>query len=457
MSMKWAVPFLCIFLALSCENGGSLGLDFDTFDQSAGAGWRHLAENGRFLEAANLIDSYIKKHKNLNESQMTILYFHAGQMYAFSDDYQTAIDRFNKSTYAEELSELPVRWNAYVHATIAFLKKDLTRLKECREEIADGPALQGEKANLDVVDRLIKHFDEAYSKAYGARRSQSPQPKPQASQPEVELNHVYVTLQKDTVDLIAKSGFISEHFSMFEQETIKTVTESWTGTYLMGWRAYLEIFAPGGYEGLTEGSSGIGFSAAKLGSGGAIKAKLNSLPGEKTLSDLSNWVEGNITIPWFDNIRLQSLDKGAFSAWLMDFRTDYLKYRKIELAKGALFDRHSYNAYGYGTPDKKKAFESKLFDDLLEVHLELSAAESASFDKFVTALGYSASEDRGKRSYRAGTFTFFVSTLPNPAYRIRKAVCTLRGAVEPKGEYKFGPDARLTVEGRTAVWMFGKD
>lgn len=457
MSMKWAVPFLCLFLAFDCDKKGSLDPDFDTFDQSPGTGWRQLAANGRFLDAANLIDEYIEKHRDLGESQMTILHFHAGQMYAFAYDYKTAIERFGLSTYAEEPPDLPLRWNAYVQATIAFLSKDLKRLKECREEIVDGPTIQGEKANLDVLDRLIEHFDEPYSKAYGVRRSQSPQPKPQAGQPEVELNHVYVTLQKDTIDAIAKSAFISEQFSMFEQENIKTTTESWTGTYLMGWRAYLEIFAPGGYEGLTEGSSGIGFSASKLGSGGATKAKLDSLTGEKTLSDLSNWVEGNDSIPWFDNIRLKSLDKGAFSAWLMDFRTDYLKYRKIELTKGGLFDRHSYNAYGYTTPDKKEAFESKLFDDLLEVHLELSTAESASFDKFVTALGYAASEDRGKRSYRAGSFTFFVSTLPTPAYRIRKVVCTLIRAVEPKGEYRFGQDARLTVEGQTGVWIFGKD
>jgi hypothetical protein len=46
---------------------------------------------------------------------------------------------------------------------------------------------------------------------------------------------------------------------------------------------------------------------------------------------------------------------------------------------------------------------------------------------------------------------------PNPAYRIHKVVCTLRRAVEPRAEYRFGPDARLIVEGCTAVWTFGKD
>ena len=276
-------------------------------------------------------------------------------------------------------------------------------------------------------------------------------------QPSVELNHVYVTLQKDTIDSIAKSAFISEQFSMFEQKTTKTVSESWTGTYLMGWRGYLELFAAGGSEGLTDGSSGIGFSASRLGSGGAIKRKLDSLPGEKTLSDLSRKVEGKDSIPWFDSIRLQSLDKDAFSTWLMDFRSDYIKFRKIELTKDGLFDRHGYNASRYTTSEQKKAFQSRLFNDLSEVYLELDASESVSFDGFVTALGYSVSEDRGKQGYHAGTFTFFVSTLPNPTYRVRKVVCTLTRAVEPRAEYRFGPDARLIVEGHTAIWIFGKD
>ncbi len=90
-------------------------------------------------------------------------------MYAFANDYRTAIDRLNKSTYAQEPPELPLRWNAYVQATIAFLNKDMARLKECREEILRGPTFDGEKANLEVVDRLIMHFDEPYSKSYGAR------------------------------------------------------------------------------------------------------------------------------------------------------------------------------------------------------------------------------------------------------------------------------------------------
>ena len=135
-----------------------------------------MAEKGRFLDAGILIDAYIKKHEDLDESQRVNLNFHAGQMYAFANDTETAIERFDKSTYAEEPPDLPLRWNAYVRATIAFLNKDTKRLKECREEIAAGPTFQGEKANLDVVDRLIDNFDKPYSEAYGGRRNKQLRP-----------------------------------------------------------------------------------------------------------------------------------------------------------------------------------------------------------------------------------------------------------------------------------------
>lgn len=160
------LPVLYILAAAGCEKRSPLELEYDAFDQRPGKGWRQLAENGKFLDAARLIDQYIENHKNLDESQRVNLNFHAGQMYAFADDYRTAVDRFNVSTCAAEPSALPIRWNAYVRATIAFLNKDMKHLEECRKEILEGPTFDGGKANLDVVDRLIKCFDRPYAEAY---------------------------------------------------------------------------------------------------------------------------------------------------------------------------------------------------------------------------------------------------------------------------------------------------
>jgi hypothetical protein len=139
----------------------------------------------------------------------------------------------------------------------------------------------------------------------------------------------------------------------------------------------------------------------------------------------------------------------------MDFRPELIKLAQIKLTKDGLFDRHEFNDAVFWAPEKKKAFALRLFDDLSEVHLELTATESAAFDKFVTALGFAPSKARAAKSYHAGNFTFFVTTRANSAYRIRKVVCTLRSSVEPRSAYDFGPDARLVVHRGTAVWTLG--
>ncbi|WP_347257296.1 hypothetical protein, partial [Methylocaldum sp.] len=76
---------------------------------------------------------------------------------------------FRAALYENEPAESPIRWNAYVRATIAFLERNREKLAELREEIAKGPRLQGAVPNLDVVDRLITCFDEPYSVAYGGK------------------------------------------------------------------------------------------------------------------------------------------------------------------------------------------------------------------------------------------------------------------------------------------------
>jgi hypothetical protein len=146
-----------------------LNLSFDEFDQTLGGGWRTLADDLHFLQAAERIDKYIETNaKSLTVDQIVILTWHAGQMYAFAGDTTTARQRFVKSIYAKQpLSS--IRWNDYVHATIAFLDKDLERLKAYRKTISQGWKVKGKVPNLDVVDNLIKCFDQTYAVAYSCR------------------------------------------------------------------------------------------------------------------------------------------------------------------------------------------------------------------------------------------------------------------------------------------------
>jgi hypothetical protein len=163
-----------LILALSAgharaDEPAELALDYQAFDQTPGRGWRTLAAAGKHLDGARLIDRYASKKEGLEPWQRINLRFHAGQMYAYAGRTDDALARFKGALHDQEPADSPIRWNAYVRATIAFLEKDRERLLTNHEEIARGPMFMGTIPNLDVVDRLIAHFDAPYAVAYGAR------------------------------------------------------------------------------------------------------------------------------------------------------------------------------------------------------------------------------------------------------------------------------------------------
>ena len=145
---------------------GALALDYQTFDQAPGAGWRALADRGAYLTAGELIDAYLSTNESLEPSQRVNLAFHAGQAYAFAGAIELAKARFRSAFVENEPSTSPIRWNAYVRATIAFLEGDRATLESMRGEIAAGPDFNGIVPNLDVVDRLLAGFGGPYSEAY---------------------------------------------------------------------------------------------------------------------------------------------------------------------------------------------------------------------------------------------------------------------------------------------------
>ena len=66
-----------------------MNLSFPEFDQTMEKGWRKYGEKkGCYLQTALLLDNYYLKYKNLLQNwQLRILVWHAGQMYAFHGDH----------------------------------------------------------------------------------------------------------------------------------------------------------------------------------------------------------------------------------------------------------------------------------------------------------------------------------------------------------------------------------
>lgn len=135
-------------------------MDFQTFDQTLGKGWRALSDNCP-IEAAIVIDQYRSHHsKTLDHKQKRILLWHAGQEYAVGGIEKLALIRFRYSSNPDEPAEAHFKWNSYVAASIAFLQKDFERLKLERNKMAKYPKANG--VNLTIVNNMVKCPDSPY-------------------------------------------------------------------------------------------------------------------------------------------------------------------------------------------------------------------------------------------------------------------------------------------------------
>lgn len=146
-------------------NSRFIAMSYEEFDQSK-TGWRLLAEKRLFVEAAKLIRDFLVERRDLDLYQQDNLWFHAGQMYAFANNYAEAIACMSHSMEAEQLSHAPIQWKPYVKATIAFLKKDVKELREQKQIIAKEITIYGEIPNLALVNRMVENLNKTYESVY---------------------------------------------------------------------------------------------------------------------------------------------------------------------------------------------------------------------------------------------------------------------------------------------------
>lgn len=265
---------------------------------------------------------------------------------------------------------------------------------------------------------------------------------------EIEFNHLYITLDSETLESIATSEFICQDFSTMSRDTVQADEESWTGIYLRGKHTYLELFAPEGVKGLREGFSGIGFNTKQVGQIDIIDERLKSLVAGEILSRLRIRQTEEGKVPWFYYLALKNSEKEAFAPWLMEFHQDYLDYKDITLPGAGSFSRAAY----LQTLDSS---ETSLFKDISEVHLELTAPEHEKLGLLLQAFDYQSSCSENITIYRSNGFILQVSEKANPIYRIRKVICMITAQSHQERSYTFGNNARLSVSGDLAIWQFG--
>jgi len=165
------------------DRAALMALDYWAFDQGTEGVRSVMATPGCELAAADLYRDY---HAALRArgapvmitlpngeewpmsetGEMSILYWHEGQLRAFAGDGEGAASLFEQSLKTPEVSHYG--WDEYVRGSIAFLRGDIQALMAAREAMAGKTAPGYGDLNLGVLDGLIACFGRSYKEAYGA-------------------------------------------------------------------------------------------------------------------------------------------------------------------------------------------------------------------------------------------------------------------------------------------------
>src|SRR5437016_10738246 len=133
-----------------------LSLAYELFDQTFGSGWRPIFDRREYVQAAALIEDYLRMNHELTVGQQKFLHLHAAMLLALEGRNSRAIEQTDQAVCHETAREIGLSWNDMVAATRAFLAQDRASLLAARERLAAAgyPELTYVGRLCDTIGRL---------------------------------------------------------------------------------------------------------------------------------------------------------------------------------------------------------------------------------------------------------------------------------------------------------------
>ena len=146
----------------------------------------------------------------------------------------------------------------------------------------------------------------------------------------VVISHIFFCIDSVTYQNLFKSDFIAKTFAYCRESSGKTLTDSWTGKYLLGRQSYIEVFAVNNKKadpdlGDKFGDVSIVFRTKKTGDIDKIDALMKADKRDAHL-ELMKYESDGKTIPFNYNLYLSNdgLQK-VFRPYVEEFTAEFLK------------------------------------------------------------------------------------------------------------------------------------
>jgi len=271
----------------------------------------------------------------------------------------------------------------------------------------------------------------------------------------IKFNHLYVAIDDSTYKYLFDSIPFFRTFAYVEEAEIDAGEDAWSGKYVSGNQDYLEIFRPGGAEGVELGDFGIAFMPNKLGVVDSLYSFWNTGKDSirKELQKLTIG-EGN-EIPWFNAVAIYDADSLAISPWVMEQTRSFRQmagFSEEELEQEISYAEYTQRSIATrnNIPYDSARYQ-RLYERVTRLSLQLTQDEYSYLSKYLRTFEFQESE--GTFSRPDLIINYEIKEAKNSI--LNQIDFELRDEVEPQN-YSVG-NLTFSAEGRSASILFNKE
>jgi len=231
---------------------------------------------------------------------------------------------------------------------------------------------------------------------------------------EVVISHIFFCIDSVTYQNLFNHDFIAKTFAYSRESSSQTLTDSWTGKYLLGRKSYIEVFAVNDKKAHPElgdkfGDASIVFRTRKPGDIQKIDARIKA-DREDTLELMKYESDGKV-IPFNYNLYLSDFGlQETFRPYVEEFTPEFLKlcgFSESEITRGVTPEQ-------FGEKRRGKKYE-KLYDNIEKIELTLTHEE---FEYLSGSMKYFGFSQTGSR-FTNGGLEVVCSIQQNRTYKLK--------------------------------------
>ena len=262
---------------------------------------------------------------------------------------------------------------------------------------------------------------------------QTPQPNRQLFMYDIQVNHVYFVVDRETYEAIKGSDFVRSLASTYEQKNSTDNQTGWEGFYIRGKNTFVELFYPQDrYPSI--GISGIGMGVDYIGGLAAISERL-----QKDLPNLNRGAFNRQGKPWFEYLAVNDsyfYEKNSF--WIMEYAPQYFSENSENVS------RAHYNSEKYDP--------NKPFLDITKFAVALQPEGRDTLSTYLKSFGLRAQDDSYMTSENIEIQLVDEDEKRKGIYQID---FSLKEKLRENYSCRLG-NSQLTIQGNKGSWIFFK-